>query len=565
MRRPQESLSLDNEDISSMHVLSALISICSPKGIYSADFEPRTAVLYALPLLASPCGLLGNLASIMAVADKWRVDKGGHSIGDTWWVLLLNSLSLAAGCISSLVFFLHSNFNHVVPSVYGIGLTAVLYFVAVLIYMGLIAGSEYAYFHNTDYQHSAGFWQAVCASVLYFSACLMLAIYLLTCPSGYDHHTLSQKKNDISRFLLTKEGRIYEEHLVRRLASIDPAVRRHAISERESSYGDKISERQRHLMFVYMIWFGWIAMGAAVAAYLLNTTYSQGVYYCIVSCLTLGYGDVVFSQPLGKALTIPYLYIGVILSGLTAVIFFKAWFQSTRNQTQMSQVQHLRRKTLLASPKVEEEEAFRRMRHIVQVVNIRISLIRTLFTFLWLAVFWLIGAFIFSRTEGWDYFDAFYMCSVSLATVGYGDLVPRSPGGRSFFIHWAMVALPTMTAAVSDLTSFVMALIEPTRRNRGRGPPSLSSLDFLVGGMSKDAKQSAGWEKVLELFRDEPGKMYSFQEWHAAMRNIMPDGVAPEFWLTQFSPISMPYIDEQQFLILVWLLSYTAPPVNVHP
>jgi potassium channel subfamily K len=62
---------------------------------------------------------------------------------------------------------------------------------------------------------------------------------------------------------------------------------------------------------------------------------------------------------------------------------------------------------------------------------------------------WCLGAVVFWKCEknvqGMTYFQALYLCYVSLLTIGYGDLAPQSNAGRCFFVVWSLIAVPTMT------------------------------------------------------------------------------------------------------------------------
>lgn len=70
-------------------------------------------------------------------------------------------------------------------------------------------------------------------------------------------------------------------------------------------------------------------------------------------------------------------------------------------------------------------------------------------------ILWCIGAVIFWQAEktaqGITYFESLYLCYVSLLTIGYGDLAPKSNAGRPFFVVWSLVAVPTMTILVTDM------------------------------------------------------------------------------------------------------------------
>ncbi|KAF5318422.1 hypothetical protein D9619_010924 [Psilocybe cf. subviscida] len=66
-------------------------------------------------------------------------------------------------------------------------------------------------------------------------------------------------------------------------------------------------------------------------------------------------------------------------------------------------------------------------------------------------VFWTAGSAIFMKTEGWTFGSSVYFCFVSFTTVGYGDLAPRTPAGRSIFVVWALLGVGTMTILISIL------------------------------------------------------------------------------------------------------------------
>lgn len=74
---------------------------------------------------------------------------------------------------------------------------------------------------------------------------------------------------------------------------------------------------------------------------------------------------------------------------------------------------------------------------------------------------WCVGAVGFwkaeAKSQGLTYFEALYFCYVSLLTIGYGDLSPRSNAGKPFFILWSLIAVPTMTILITDMGNTVIA------------------------------------------------------------------------------------------------------------
>ncbi|KAF5383291.1 hypothetical protein D9615_005020 [Tricholomella constricta] len=67
-------------------------------------------------------------------------------------------------------------------------------------------------------------------------------------------------------------------------------------------------------------------------------------------------------------------------------------------------------------------------------------------------LFWMVGSAIFMATEKWTFGTALYFCFVAFTTIGYGDLTPKTPAGRSVFIFWALLGVGTMTILISILS-----------------------------------------------------------------------------------------------------------------
>ncbi|KAG0237803.1 hypothetical protein BGW42_008424 [Actinomortierella wolfii] len=83
----------------------------------------------------------------------------------------------------------------------------------------------------------------------------------------------------------------------------------------------------------------------------------------------------------------------------------------------------------------------------------------------WVAIFlffWVIGATIYTFIEDWDYMTSFYFVFVAFSTIGYGDVVPQTVAGRSFFLVYCIVGVVTVTSLASVISE---ALSKKMRRH----------------------------------------------------------------------------------------------------
>jgi len=340
-----------------------------------------------------------------------------------------------------------------------------------------------------------------------------------------------------------------------------------------------LDDNQRTLILQTMLFFFWLAGGAAVFSAVCGFSYANSLYFCDVTILTVGFGDFVPTNNAGRGILMPYAVLGIISLGLvinsihkfgsvTKVKIIKAHtenlridtisrsvtnerqlrdrlglpprehphedhmphsphsqrpdslrsieqygelnisgrnvtfhpnikeshdktktndYLSSRRRTFVSKLLHPFRVPIKASSKDEkaaanmfrsvprkmtdrrqklvllrsERERFSAMREIQnetrrfrRYYHLSISVVA-------FGILWCCGAVVFwkaeQREQGMSYFEALYFCYVSLLTIGYGDFSPRSNAGKAFFIFWSLVAVPTITLLVNNMSHTVIS------------------------------------------------------------------------------------------------------------
>ena len=252
----------------------------------------------AIPLLAATIGPLANVMSIAALVVYWReclvdgVDAAscpwngdrstllrpadGHAFKDPRWCLNSNVASLVAGFVGN--FFLLCNFTNRIRYIIALPVTILLWYIAGGILVALtISMHQYAPPIGPQQIFTQGFWYAVLAACMYMLCAMLLMVNMLGYFLGH-----------------------YPQHFT-------------------------LTDSQRTLILQTMLFFVWLAGGGGIFAVVESKygtqpnqhwNYVNALYFCDVTILTVGFGDLYATSNIGRGLILPYSVGGIIMLGL---------------------------------------------------------------------------------------------------------------------------------------------------------------------------------------------------------------------------------------------------------
>ncbi|KAK5175815.1 Potassium channel [Saxophila tyrrhenica] len=285
----------------------------------------------AIPLLAATIGPLANVLSIAALVTPWRMclvpgvgshaeaeqcvfrgpdrplnpDLNGVYYSDPRWCYYLNVASLVVGFVGNI--FLLCNFTQRIRYIIALPVTIASWYIATGILIGITASMELHVSPVRPQQtYSQGFWYAVIAACMYLVCSMLLMVNMLGYFLGH-----------------------YPQHF-------------------------QLSDSQRTLILQTMLFFLWLAGGGAIFSY-VETTYGDGtfnwsyvnaLYFCDVTILTVGFGDLYATSDIARGLLFPYSVGGIIMLGLMVSSISKFATEIGSENIVQRHVEHSRVRTI---------------------------------------------------------------------------------------------------------------------------------------------------------------------------------------------------------------------------
>lgn len=133
---------------------------------------------------------------------------------------------------------------------------------------------------------------------------------------------------------------------------------------------------------------------------------------------------------------------------------------------------------------------------------------RSTFAILMLLVLPLIGTAGYMLTEGWNVFDALYMTTITIATIGYGEIHPLTQGGRAFTIIFIFFSVVISAFAFATLAEVVFRPEMLSQRILQRTIRRMHDHYIICGYGKSGSRIASELEQLGKLFviieQDEP-------------------------------------------------------------
>jgi len=207
----------------------------------------------------------------------------------------------------------------------------------------------------------------------------------------------------------------------------------------------------------------YVAIGITAYACTDGWSFLDSVYFTVQTITTVGYGDIVPMGHNGRLFTIFYILVGVGFVGtalgvmvgaaldreemiMDEMITSKKAFNKSANHRS---IMHLTSGEMLETGMDWEERQYSRLKE-----HLRVSAINVLLTVTF-------GAAAFALLERIPFYEALYMATATVTTVGYGDEVCTSELCKVFFIVYVVIGVVFVAKAMGDVAAFPIEL----RRN----------------------------------------------------------------------------------------------------
>ncbi|BEJ16499.1 hypothetical protein CspHIS471_0511040 [Cutaneotrichosporon sp. HIS471] len=223
--------------------------------------------------------------------------------------------------------------------------------------------------------------------------------------------------------------------------------------QQDSADNVKIQLTGRKFMLSITGLFVLVAFQALAFSRLEGWKYFDGIYFSIQTTLTVGYGDLLPTTTWAKILVFPFAVFTIAqLANQVSIIisFIRDRASDRRSKWRKRYSIAMHRAALQVKPYGTLIDEICLIHQIELHQQSMLQFYDLIWSFTGLIIFYVVGAACFNAMEGWGYGNAVYAVVILSTSIGLGDYTPASPGGRVFWVIYALMCVPMITSFATN-------------------------------------------------------------------------------------------------------------------
>lgn len=279
----------------------------------------------------------------------------------------------------------------------------------------------------------------------------------------------------------------------------------------------KLYETERKLLLQDTTLMFYLLLGALIFSLIEKWQFLDAVFWADFTLLTIGLGgEFTPKTSLGRVLLLPYVIGGIMILGM--LISSLHDLLETAKKRLCNQMAESKRRLIQASFLGSHQEAgelsggitspaficnedFNALRKLKNNAARKTRWIALVVSALLILAFWLAGAAVFAAAEKsaqWTYPIALYFTYVSLLTLGYGDYIPSTNLGKSFYVLWTVIGVPVLTIFISNMADTMVQVLQNLLLVVGSFTilPNIEILNRIKKWCCSERRAFKGWNQV---------------------------------------------------------------------